>query len=82
MDSQSDFGRRTWVRKGSKFSFSGFGSGFGMFLSSGYLEEFKRVQSLVMVDKPGFEVLPVKFEAVLSSLYFGRTSQITLFCEF
>ena len=55
MDSQSDFGRRTWVRKGSKFSFSGFGSGFGMFLSSGYLEEFKRVQSLVMVDKPGFE---------------------------
>ena len=49
-----------WVRKGLKFGFSRFGPGFGPFLaeqvqSLGFLEGFERVQSLVLLDEPGFE---------------------------
>ena len=48
------------VRKGLKSGFSGFGSGFGLFLvenvqSLGVLEGFERVPSSVLVDEPRFE---------------------------
>ena len=41
-----DLGRQTWVWKGSKFSFSRFGSGLGPFLAEhvrilGFLEQFE-----------------------------------------
>ena len=62
-----------------KFSFSRFGLWFGgPFLAeqvqnSGFLEGLKGVQSSVLVDEHmyKFEVRPVKFEAVQSSLYLG-----------
>ena len=35
------------------------------------LEGFERVRSSVLIDKAGFEVRPIKFKAVRSSLYLG-----------
>ena len=53
-----NLGLELW--KGSKFSFYRFGPGFGPFLaekvrSSGFLEGFKWVRSLVLGDEPRFE---------------------------
>ena len=67
MDSRFGFGRHTWVRKGSKFSFSGFGPGFGPFLaeqvlSLGFLEGFGWIRGSALVDRPGFR-------RVLSSVF-------------
>ena len=65
--SEFSFVLRTWVWKGSKFSFSRFGSGFGPFLakqvwSSGFLEGFERVRCSVLVEESGFEYLSSKFD--------------------
>ena len=51
------FGRRTWIQKGSKFGFSGFGPRLGPFPAkhvqiSGFLEVFEWVRSSGLVDKP------------------------------
>ena len=60
MGSKFDFGRRIWVWKDSKFRFSGFEPGFGLFAarhvrSLGFLEGFEWVRSLGLVDEPEFE---------------------------
>ena len=46
--------------KGSKFDFSEFGPGFGLFLakqvrSLGFLDGFELVRCSVLVDEPGFK---------------------------
>ena len=43
--SELDFGRQAWVRKVSKFGYSGFGPGFGIFLA------FQLIHSGVEVEK-------------------------------
>ena len=64
------------VQKGSKFGFSRFGSGFRLFLarqvqSSGFLKGFEVQFWWTNLGLSEFEVRPVKFKAVRSSLYLG-----------
>ena len=75
MGSKFGFDKRTWVQKGSKFSFSRFGPGFGLFLakqvqSSGFLKGFEWVQSSILVDKLGFEWIRISTYQVQSSSNF------------
>ena len=62
MGSYFNFGKRTWVWKGSKFGFTDLGLGSAYFWQNrfkvrNFLEGFESVLSSVLVDEPGFELL-------------------------